>query len=74
MEFEISDNGGKSKAINVTGPGGGYVQGAPRRARGARTLPSAALLSPLSPLQPAHPHRLSHHLVVTPLSECSRAP
>lgn len=50
MEFEISDNGGKSKAINVTGPGGGYVQGAPRRARGARTLPSAALLSPLSPL------------------------
>mmetsp|Transcript_38055 Transcript_38055/g.59344 ORF Transcript_38055/g.59344 Transcript_38055/m.59344 type:complete len:118 (+) Transcript_38055:66-419(+) len=33
VEFEISDNGGKSKAINVTGPGGGYVEGAPRRTR-----------------------------------------
>lgn len=31
VEFEISDNGGKSKAINVTGPAGAYVQGAPRR-------------------------------------------
>jgi len=36
VEFEISDNGGKSKAINVTGPQGAYVQGAPRRTRGAR--------------------------------------
>ena len=34
VEFEISDNGGKSKAINVTGPAGAFVQGAPRRARG----------------------------------------
>eukprot|EP00288_Rhodomonas_lens_P000718 CAMPEP_0177728758 /NCGR_PEP_ID=MMETSP0484_2-20121128/21055_1 /TAXON_ID=354590 /ORGANISM="Rhodomonas lens, Strain RHODO" /LENGTH=117 /DNA_ID=CAMNT_0019241559 /DNA_START=98 /DNA_END=451 /DNA_ORIENTATION=+ len=33
VEFEISDNGGKSKAINVTGPAGAYVQGAPRRTR-----------------------------------------
>jgi hypothetical protein len=32
--FEISENGGKSKAINVTGPGGAFVQGAPRRTRG----------------------------------------
>ena len=24
--FEISENGGKSKAINVTGPGGAFVQ------------------------------------------------
>ena len=31
--FEISENGGKSKAINVTGPGGAFVQGAPRRTR-----------------------------------------
>ena len=59
VEFEISDNGGKSKAINVTGPGGAYVQGAPRRARG--TPPPAPSIrsdlihpppapSPLSPL------------------------
>ena len=27
VEFEISDNGGKSKAINVTGLGGAYLQG-----------------------------------------------
>lgn len=33
VEFEISDNGGKSKAVNVTGPSGAFVQGAPRRAR-----------------------------------------
>mmetsp|Transcript_19595 Transcript_19595/g.41117 ORF Transcript_19595/g.41117 Transcript_19595/m.41117 type:complete len:114 (-) Transcript_19595:131-472(-) len=33
--FEISENGGKSKAINVTGPGGAFVQGAPRRTRAA---------------------------------------
>ncbi len=31
VEFEICPNGGKTKAINVTGPGGAYVQGAPRR-------------------------------------------
>jgi protein lin-28 len=37
VEFEISDNGGKSKAVEVTGPGGAYVQGAPRRSsRGPR--------------------------------------
>mmetsp|Transcript_21869 Transcript_21869/g.59882 ORF Transcript_21869/g.59882 Transcript_21869/m.59882 type:complete len:117 (-) Transcript_21869:80-430(-) len=34
--FEISENGGKSKAINVTGPGGAFVQGAPRRTRPPR--------------------------------------
>ncbi|KAJ1479509.1 cold-shock' DNA-binding domain-containing protein [Baffinella frigidus] len=34
VEFTISDNGGKSKAVDVTGPGGAYVQGAPRRTRG----------------------------------------
>ena len=62
MEFEISDNGGKSKAINVTGPGGGYVQGAPRRARGSNPLPSACRVphAALSPLQPALPPRQSH--------------
>ncbi|EKX54100.1 hypothetical protein GUITHDRAFT_91776 [Guillardia theta CCMP2712] len=36
VEFEISDNGGKSKAINVTGPAGAYVQGAPRHTKGSR--------------------------------------
>mmetsp|Transcript_6393 Transcript_6393/g.15462 ORF Transcript_6393/g.15462 Transcript_6393/m.15462 type:complete len:118 (-) Transcript_6393:404-757(-) len=36
VEFTISDNGGKSKAVDVTGPGGAYVQGAPRRTRGPR--------------------------------------
>ena len=43
--FEISENGGKSKAINVTGPGGAFVQGAPRRTRGEKTFIDWFLLS-----------------------------
>lgn len=43
VEFEISDNGGKSKAINVTGPAGAYVQGAPRRTRGLCPFLSSCL-------------------------------
>ena len=45
VECNISDNGGKTKAVDVTGPGGAYVQGAPRRTRGTRT----SLLSLTSP-------------------------
>ena len=40
VEFTISDNGGKSKAVDVTGVGGGYVQGAPRRTKGDPPPPS----------------------------------
>jgi len=39
VEYTISDNGGKSKAVDVTGPGGAFVQGAPRRTRGPAPAP-----------------------------------
>lgn len=31
VEFRIIDEGGRTKAVDVTGPGGAYVRGAPRR-------------------------------------------
>jgi len=36
VEFKVVDEGGKAKAIDVTGPNGGYVQGAPRTSGGGR--------------------------------------
>ncbi len=29
VEFDVSDNNGKPSAVNVTGPNGDYVKGAP---------------------------------------------
>jgi len=37
VEFTVeTDEGGRAKAVNVTGPGGAYVKGAPRRVGGFR--------------------------------------
>ena len=33
VEYEVDDSGGKPRAINVTGPGGGAVQGVQRGGR-----------------------------------------
>lgn len=34
VEFRIIDEGGRTKAVDVTGPAGAYVRGAPRRQAG----------------------------------------
>ena len=36
VEFEVSENNGRQAAVNVTGPDGSFVQGAPYNPQGSR--------------------------------------